>query len=98
MKSILKRINGLTNARIMRVIFINIIIFIIANIVFSIKYEEVDDYIIYNLYSGLDGTYTIYGIYIYPLMCLVIGAFFKILPMINWHTIFYLVCNLFVLQ
>lgn len=49
-----------------------------------------DDFIIYNLYSGLDGTYTIYGIYIYPLICFVIGGFFKILPMINWHTIFLL--------
>ena len=90
MESILKKINGLANTRIIRVIFINVIIFIIANIVFSIKYEEVDDFIIYNLYSGLDGTYTIYGIYIYPLICFVIGGFFKILPMINWHTIFLL--------
>lgn len=34
--------------------FINIFIFAIVNIIFDIKYEQVDDFIIYNLYSGLD--------------------------------------------
>ena len=33
--------------------FINLIIFGVTNLIFDIKYEQ-DDFIIYNLYSGLD--------------------------------------------
>ena len=33
---------------------INLIIFGVTNLIFDIKYEQVDDFIIYNLYSGLD--------------------------------------------
>lgn len=69
---------------------INFIIFSVTNMIFDIKYEQVDDFIIYNLYSGLDGTYNIHGIYIHPLICFIIGLFFRILPMVNWHTIFLL--------
>ena len=72
------------------VIVINLIIFSIANIFFNIKYEQVDDFIIYNLYSGLDGTYNFHGIYIHPILCILIGLFFRIAPQINWHTIFLL--------
>ena len=72
------------------VAFINLVIFSVANVMFDIKYEQVDDFIIYNLYSGLDGTYNIHGIYIHPVLCFLIGLFFRILPIINWHTIFLL--------
>ena len=72
------------------VILINLVIFGMANILFDIKYEQVDDFIIYNLYSGLDGTYNVHGVYIHPVICFIIGLFFRILPMINWHSIFLL--------
>lgn len=72
------------------VIFINLIIFGITNILFNIKYEQVDDFIIYNLYSGLDGTYNIHGIYLHPIICIIISIFYKIIPIINWHSIFLL--------
>jgi 4-amino-4-deoxy-L-arabinose transferase-like glycosyltransferase len=72
------------------VIVINLLIFSIANIFFNIKYEQVDDFIIYNLYSGLDGTYNFHGVYIHPILCILIGLFFRIAPQINWHTIFLL--------
>ena len=72
------------------VVVINLLIFSIANIFFSIKYEQVDDFIIYNLYSGLDGTYNFHGVYIYPILCMLISLFFRIAPQINWHTIFLL--------
>lgn len=76
------------NKKLMIVLFINILIFILTNILFNIKYEQVDDFIIYNLYSGLDGTYNIHGVYIHPLICFIISLFFRILPTINWHSIF----------
>lgn len=72
------------------VILINLVIFGMTNILFDIKYEQVDDFIIYNLYSGLDGTYNVHGVYIHPVICFIIGVFFRILPMINWHSIFLL--------
>jgi hypothetical protein len=72
------------------VIIINLSLFGMANILFDIKYEQVDDFIIYNLYSGLDGTYNVHGVYIHPVICFTIGVFFRILPMINWHSIFLL--------
>ena len=70
------------------VICINIVIFYLVNLFFDIKYEEVDDFIIYNLYSGLDGTYSFYGIYIHPFLCAILGVLFRIVSTINWHTIF----------
>ena len=70
--------------------FINLIIFGITNLIFDIKYEQVDDFIIYNLYSGLDGTNSIYGVYIHPILCFIIGLFFRVLPSVNWHTMFLL--------
>lgn len=73
-----------------KIIFINIIIFTITNLLFNIKYEQVDDFIMYNLYSGLDGTYNTYGVYMHTILCAIIGFFYRIVPAINWHTIFLL--------
>ena len=70
---------------------INVLVFAVVNLIFDIKYEQVDDFIIYNLYSGLDGTYNVHGIYIHPALCFILGLFFRILPMVNWHTMFLLV-------
>lgn len=71
-------------------IFINLIVFGIINIIFNIKYEQVDDFIIYNLYSGLDGTYNIHGVYMHPVICFILSLFFRVAPIINWHSIFLL--------
>lgn len=81
------------NKKLLIISGINIVIFMIVNILFNIKYEQVDDFIIYNLYSGLDGTYNIHGIYIHPIICFVIGIFYRIIPIINWHTIFLLIAQ-----
>ena len=78
------------NNTLLIIILINLFIFSIVNILFDIKYEQVDDFIIYNLYSGLDGTYNIHGVYIHPIICILIGLLFRIIPAINWHTIFLL--------
>lgn len=76
--------------KLIMIIFINIIIFVITNLIFTVKYEQVDDFIIYNLYSGLDGTYNIHGVYIHPLICCILGLLFRIIPVVNWHSIFLL--------
>lgn len=73
-----------------KIILINTIIFTITNLLFNIKYEQVDDFIMYNLYSGLDGTYSTYGVYMHTILCAIIGLFYRIVPAINWHTIFLL--------
>ena len=57
MKDMLKNI---INKTYFKVAIINLVIFGIANILFNIKYEQVDDMIIYSLYSGLDSTYNIH--------------------------------------
>ena len=72
------------------IIIINLLIFGLCNVISDIKYEEVDDFIIYSLYSGIDGTYNLHGIYVHPLICLIISIFYRIIPIINWHTIFLL--------
>ena len=87
----MNKIKSIKNKNLIIIIFINLIIFGITNILFNIKYEQVDDFIIYNLYSGLDGTYNIHGIYIHPIICLIISIFYRILPIINWHSIFLLI-------
>lgn len=86
----LEKLKKFKNSNLFIVILINLIIFGLVNIMFDIKYEQVDDFIIYNLYSGLDGTYNIHGIYIHPLICMLLSMLFRIIPQINWHTIFLL--------
>ena len=86
----LEKFKKFRNSNLFIVILINLIIFGLVNIMFDIKYEQVDDFIIYNLYSGLDGTYNIHGIYIHPLICMLLSMLFRIIPQINWHTIFLL--------
>lgn len=71
-------------------ILINLTIFVTVNIMCNMKYEQVDDFIIYNLYSGLDGTYNIHGVYIHPVICFILGLFFRVIPTVNWHSIFLL--------
>jgi len=61
-----------------KIILINTIIFTITNLLFNIKYEQVDDFIMYNLYSGLDGTYSTYGVYMHTILCAIIGLFYRI--------------------
>ena len=84
------KMEKIKNKNLWIVILINLFVFVIVNVLFDIKYEQVDDFIIYHLYSGLDGTYNIHGVYIHPLLCFLISLFFRILPMINWHSIFLL--------
>ncbi len=72
------------------ILIINIITFLGTNLLFNIKYEQVDDFIIYNLYSGLDGTYNWHAVYIHPLLCVILSTLFKICSNINWHSVFLL--------
>ena len=58
------------NSILLIIMLINFLIFFIANILFDVKYEQVDDFIIYNLYSGLDGTYNLHGVYVHPFIAL----------------------------
>ena len=78
------------NSILLIIMLINFLIFFIANILFDVKYEQVDDFIIYNLYSGLDGTYNLHGVYVHPFICLVISMLYRIISFINWHSIFLL--------
>ena len=73
------------------ILFINVVIFGIVNIMFDVKYEQVDDFIIYNLYSGLDGTYNFHGIYIHPFLCILLNMLYRISSIINWHSVFLLI-------
>lgn len=81
---------NLKNKSLIIIILINLIIFCFTNLIFDIKYEQVDDFIIYNLYSGLDGTYNFHGVYLHPIICIVLSLIFRINSSINWHSIFLL--------
>ncbi len=76
------------------VLAINIVLFFLVNCILNLKYEQVDDFIIYNMYSGLDGAYNMHGIYIHPIICMILSFLFRIIPVINWHTIFLLIMQL----
>lgn len=71
-------------------IIINILFFLICNNLFSFKYEQVDDFIIMNLISKLDGNYNIYGVQIHPLICGIIILLYKTGININWYSVFML--------
>ena len=59
MKKILNQVKEIINKTWFKIAIINVGIFVIANILYSLKYEQIDDMIMYGLYSGLDGTYNI---------------------------------------
>ena len=54
------------------IILINIIFFCTFNYLYQPKYEQVDDFIIMNLISKMDGNYSIYGIHMHPVICIII--------------------------
>ena len=65
MKKILDQVKEIINKTWFKIAIINVGIFVIANILYSLKYEQIDDMIMYGLYSGLDGTYKLaYNIFI----------------------------------
>ena len=90
MKSIKEKLKSIIKKPGFKIAIINIMIFAICNMIYSLKYEQVDDMIIYGLYSGLDGTYNIHGVYIHPFICAILSILYRIIPVINWHTIFLL--------
>ena len=90
MKSIKEKLKSIIKKPGFKIAIINIMIFAICNMIYSLKYEQVDDMIIYGLYSGLDGTYNIYGVYIHSFICVILSMLYRIIPVINWHTIFLL--------
>ena len=51
MKSILEKVKKILKNTLTKVIFINLIVFILSNIVFGIKYEEVDDFITFKSFE-----------------------------------------------
>ena len=72
------------------VVSINMIFFIISNYLFEFKYEQVDDFIIMNLISKADGSYSIYGVQMHPIICAIIILLYKTQINLNWYTIFML--------
>ena len=69
------------------VIIINLIFFIFINIFFELRYETVDDFTIMKIISKLDGTYSIYSVYIHPILSFLIVLLFMTGISINWYTI-----------
>jgi len=72
-------------------IIINAIFFVICNVIFTPKYEQIDDFIIMNLISKSDGAYSLYGVQMHPIICGIIILLYKTAININWYTIFLLV-------
>ena len=72
------------------VISVNLIFFLICNLVFELRYETIDDFNIINIISKLDGTYNFYAVYIHPVLSYIIMLLYKTGVNINWYTIFML--------
>lgn len=75
---------------ILLITIINVILFIICNKLFTPRYEQVDDFMIMNLISEMDGNYTVYGVQMHPIICGIIILLYKTGININWYTIFLL--------
>lgn len=90
-KNKIKKIEDSTFFPIASVIIINTVFFVICNLLFEFKYEQVDDFIIMNLITKSDGMYSIYGIQMHPIICGLIVLLYKTTININWYTIFMLV-------
>ena len=94
MKKIKEKILEITNYKYFVPIFvisINLLFFIVCNLIFELRYETVDDFTIMKIISALDGNYSIYGVYIHPAICFIIMMLFKTGININWYTVFLLV-------
>lgn len=72
------------------IISINLVFFIICNMIFQLRYETVDDFTIMKIISKLDGTYSCYSIYIHPILSFFIMLLYKTGININWYTVFIL--------
>lgn len=71
-------------------IIINLIIFIFVNVFSQLKYEQVDDFMMMNLISASDGNFSLYGVFMHPLICGMIILLFKTGININWYSVFML--------
>ena len=89
-KEIIKKVLNNKYFDLILIIFINIIFFIFCNNIFTLKYEQVDDFMIMNLISKSDGIYSVYGIQIHPIICAIIILLYKTSININWYTVFLL--------
>lgn len=72
------------------IISINLIFFILCNIIFNFRYETVDDFLIMKIISKLDGTYSFYSIHIHPILSYLIMLLYKTGINLNFYTIFLL--------
>lgn len=84
----LKKIVNHKYFEVLLIFIINITIFILCNKLFNLRYEQVDDFMIMNLISKMDGKYSVYGVQMHPIICGIIILLYKTAININWYTIF----------
>ena len=93
MNKIIEKIKEISNYKYFVPIFVvivNLIFFIICNLIFELKYETVDDFMMMKLISKVDGEYSIYGVFIHPVICALVMFLFKTGINVNWYTVFLL--------
>lgn len=87
------KIKKITNSKFfipLIVILINIIFLISFNLLFDIRYETIDDFMMMNMISKSDGSFNYYSIHIHPVLSYIIMILFKTGISINWYSIFLL--------
>lgn len=72
------------------VIIITLAFFITFNCLFEIKYEEIDDFIMMNIISKSDGSYSYYSVHIHPFISYIIMLVYKTGINVNWYSVFLL--------
>ena len=77
------------------VIVLSFLHFVLCNLIFEIRYETVDDFIIMKIISALDGNYSFYGVHIHPVICLITMFLYKTGININWYTVVILSVGVF---
>lgn len=82
-----KKLSNFKYKKLSIVLIINIIIFVSINVICQLKYDEMDDFVMMTLLSGVDGTYSPYCIFIHPFVSTIIMLLFKTSININWYTV-----------
>ena len=68
------------------IILTTIVFFLIINLIFEPRYETIDDFMMMNIISKSDGTYSFYSVYIHPFFSFLIMLLYKTGLNINCYT------------
>ena len=86
----IEKIKNFKYIEVVAALLLTLIFFIFFNIFFQLKYEQIDDFTMMSIISSANGNYSLYAIFIHPVICGIIILLYKTGICLNWYSIFML--------